>query len=165
MFSDQKSLLIKEVHIRVQANHNAELSCFLIKCNTKRTTCLAQGHTLLLHWDFNKKKTNTYYCIAARSDDLYPWKIINKKCFTTQCNFYLEMVSSQFYIDHLIIINTELLEKSNNDSKTFQVSINQKMLNINLILEKCIDYELYINGQLPCQFKCLEIQISFLRRL
>lgn len=38
----------------------------------------------------------------------------------------LKMVQSKFYIDFLIIWNTELLEKSNDDSKTFQVSINQE---------------------------------------
>lgn len=58
------------------------------------------------------------------------------------------MVSSQFYIDLLIIINTELLEKSKDESKTFQVSINQKILSIYLILENVIDSESYINGQL-----------------
>lgn len=67
------------------------------------------------------------------------------------------MISSQFYIDPLVIINTELLEKSNNDSKTFQENINQKMLSINLILENFIDSESYIDGQLHCQCECLEI--------
>lgn len=60
----------------------------------------------------------------------------------------LKMVSSQFYIDLLIIINTELLEKFKDESKTFQVSINQKILSIYLILENVIDSESYINGQL-----------------
>lgn len=67
------------------------------------------------------------------------------------------MISSWFYIDPLVIINTELLEKSNNDSKTFQENINQKMLSINLILENFIDSESYISGQLHRQCEGLEI--------
>lgn len=59
MFLNQGSVLIREVHIRVQEKYNAELSCSLIKCIAKRNTWLAQGHSLLLHWELNKKKSNT----------------------------------------------------------------------------------------------------------
>lgn len=72
---------------------------------------------------------------------------------------------SQFCIELLLIINSELLEKSNDDNKTFQVSINQKMLSINLVLGKFIDSASYRNGQLHHQNECLEIWIKFTERV